>query len=220
MCGRFVSVITPEMLVDVFGVVNPSQLPTRYNLAPTQLAPVVRSSSDGNRIDELRWGLVLPWKKEFDSGLINARCETVSEKPSFRNSIKSRRCIVPMMGFYEWKSDGGMKCPYYISLSGGQPMGIAGLWEPWKSPEGMISETFCILTTSANRLMESIHERMPVILHPSEYDHWLSKDLTDPKQFENLYQPYPADMMAAVEVSPAVNSPRNDSADLILPIRH
>lgn len=218
MCGRFVTVITPEMLAAVFGVLDAAVAAPRYNIAPTQHATVVRSSGDLNRADNIRWGLLPSWSKELGTGLINARCETVAEKPSFRSAIKHRRCIVPMSGFYEWKAEAGKKQPYYIYLADNQPMGIAGLWETWKTPEGESLETFCVLTTSANRLMETIHDRMPVILHPSEYQHWLDKELADPAQLKNLYQPYPADLMTARKVPDLVNNPRFDSPACIVQV--
>jgi putative SOS response-associated peptidase YedK len=221
MCGRFTSLLTPDLLAAIFDILAPPPLPPRYNIAPTQPAAVVRSGDEGHsRLDLLRWGLVPSWAKEISIGshLINARCETVHEKPAFRHAARYRRCIIPASGFYEWQDTGGRKQPWYLRARDNAPFGLAGLWESWLMPDGTPLESFCILTTAANDLMRPIHDRMPVILPPEEYPRWLNHNQHDPRQLEELYRPYPADLMTAVKVSTAVNSPAHDAPDCLQPL--
>ena len=218
MCGRFTSLLSPELLGSVFGVKTPLQLTPRYNIAPTQRVPVVREVVKGERsLEELSWGLVPSWAKDRHIGqkMINARSETVHEKPSFRHALRQRRCIVPASGFFEWSHADGSKQPWYITLKDNAPMGFAGLWESWRSPGGDALETFCILTTAANSFMATIHERMPVILSPADYSIWLSLDHNIMDNISRLFQPCPADSLAAVKVSTYVNSPSHSSAECI-----
>jgi putative SOS response-associated peptidase YedK len=212
MCGRFTLHFPVELLAGIFGLSDLPGLVPRYNIAPTQAAAVVRNSGKARRLDLLRWGFVPSWAKDISTGsrMINARSESLPDKPAFRNAVRFRRCIVPASGFYEWKPEGSRKIPYYIRLSDGAPMGFAAIWEAWKTPEGAFLETFAILTTSANPLIAPIHERMPVILHPEAHGPWLDKDMNNPKQLEPLYLPYPADLLTLHPVSTRVNSPRND----------
>jgi len=214
MCGRFVSDISPQQLVELFGLQEVPQLEPRYNLAPSQLAPVVRNQGDHNRLDMLKWGLVPEWAKEPSIGnqMINARAESVAEKPAFRHALKYRRCVVPVSGFYEWQLDGEhRKQPWLIRQADHAPLCLAGLWETWKAKDGTLLETFTILTTLANQQLAKIHERMPVILHPDHLNLWLSHNMHDPELLEPLYQPFPATSLAACKVSDLVNSPHNDS---------
>jgi len=216
MCGRFVTIIPPEILAEIFRFIEAPRLEPRYNVAPTQKVGVVRCFGDDtghNRFDLLRWGLVPSWSKDlsFGSHLINARSETVAEKPTFRHAIKHRRCIVPTSGFYEWSHDGSKKQPYYIQLADRSPMCLAGLWESWKAPDGSELETFSILTTTANELITPIHDRMPVILASDTFDLWLSHTMHDPEQLKPLYQPFPAAEMTAYKVPDLVNNTRFDS---------
>jgi putative SOS response-associated peptidase YedK len=208
-----------ELLAEIFDLPDLPGLISRYNIAPTQAAAVVRSSGNARRLDLLRWGLVPSWAKDISAGsrMINARSESLPDKPAFRNAVRFRRCIVPASGFYEWKPEGSHKIPYYISLSDGAPMGFAGIWEVWKTPEGSFLETFAILTTSANPLIAPIHDRMPVILHPDTYGLWLDRDVSNPKQLQPLYPPYPTDLLTLHPVSTLVNSPRNDHPACIEP---
>jgi putative SOS response-associated peptidase YedK len=220
MCGRFTLQIPPELLAEIFGLSDIPVYPHRYNIAPTQQVAVVRNDTDHhNRLDFLRWGLIPSWAKDpsIGSKLINARSETVHEKPAFRHSIKYRRCLIPASGFYEWRKEGNRKLPLYVRLKDNRPMVFAGLWESWKSPEGGIIESCTILTTSSNKLIESLHDRMPVILHSQEFNVWLDREATNPENLMKLYQPYPADLMEMYPVSLLVNSPRNDTPDLIKP---
>lgn len=215
MCGRFVTIIPPEELAKIFGLIEAPKLEPRYNVAPTQNVGVIRYCDDAshNRFDVLKWGLVPSWSKDlsFGSHLINARSETVAEKPTFRHAIKYRRCIIPTSGFYEWDHSGGKKQPFYIQLANHSPMCFAGLWESWKAPDGSELETFAILTTAANKLVEPIHDRMPVILSPDTFTLWLNHNMHDPDQLIPLYVPFPATEMNAYKVPDLVNNPRFDS---------
>jgi putative SOS response-associated peptidase YedK len=186
-------------------------------VAPTQQAAVVRNRGDNNRLDLLKWGLVPAWSKDlsFGSHLINARSENVAEKPAFRHAIKYRRCIIPTSGFYEWSHTGDKKQPHYIRMADHSPMCMAGLWESWKVPDGGELETFTILTTSANKLVAPIHDRMPVILHPDTFSIWLSHNMHNPEQLQQLYQPYPAEKMTSHKVPDLVNNTRFDAPTCI-----
>jgi putative SOS response-associated peptidase YedK len=219
MCGRFVIELTPELVRKVFGVTGDfPDWPARYNIAPTQLIPVVRDAPDGNRrLAMLRWGLVPSWAKEFGEGQINARCETVNEKPSFRQAFRQRRCIVPASGFYEWTKTDGRKLPYYVRMLDGSPMPLAGIWEAWKAPEGQVVESCAILTTSANATVAAIHERMPVILHPTEFGLWLDRQTHDAECLAPLFAPFPAESIEAFRVSTEVNNVAHDSPECIQP---
>jgi putative SOS response-associated peptidase YedK len=221
MCGRFTLHIPPELLAEIFGLIQIPTYPARYNIAPSQLVAVVRQNGDGqNRLDMLHWGLIPSWAKDKSvcNQMINARCETVAEKPAFRHAIRYRRCLVPSSGFYEWKQEGKTKKPLYVHLKDGSAVVFAGLWESWKSSEGETIESCTILTTPSNKLIEPLHDRMPVILHPQEYDIWLDREISDHEKLKPLYKPYPAHNMEMYPVSPQVNSPRNDYPDLIIPV--
>ncbi len=176
------------------------------------MVAVVRNLGDRNRLDLLKWGLVPKWSKDlsFGSHLINARSETVAEKPAFRHAIKYRRCIIPVSGFYEWNRSGSKKQPYYIQLSNQAPMCLAGLWESWKAPDGNELETFTILTTAANTLVAPIHDRMPVILTSDTFNLWLSHNMHDPDQLQPLYQPFYAEQLQSFKVPDLVNNPHLD----------
>ena len=221
MCGRFTLQIPPELLAEIFGLLEIPVFPARYNIAPTQQVPVIRQSGDGrNLFAVMRWGLIPSWAKDPGIGkrLINARCETVAGKPAFRHAVRHRRCIVPASGFYEWQEEGGKKHPLYIRLKDGSPLFFAGLWEQWKSPQGEAVDSCTILTTSSNSLIVPLHERMPVILRREAFPLWLAPEMIDPEKLEPLYLPYPADFMEMWPVSPLVNSPRNDSPELLAPL--
>ena len=219
MCGRFTNMLTWEELVLLARLATMPETTfvwqPRYNVAPTQAMPVVRMVDGKRELALLRWGLIPSWAKDpkIGNSLINARGETVHEKPAFRSAFKARRCLVPADGFYEWrKLPGGGKQPYRITMADGSPFAFAGLWERWDKGEEPL-ETFTIITTSANELVAPIHDRMPVILDPADYDAWLeSPDTAIPIA---LIQPYPAKRMSAYPVSTRVNSPRNDDAAVI-----
>ena len=221
MCGRY-SLTTPaEAMTRLFGVTLPlPNFPPRYNIAPTQDAPVVRAAAGGGReFALLRWGLVPSWSKGPDPAysMINARAETVAEKPAYRNAFKQRRCLVPADGFYEWRAEGKRKQPFFVRLKTGGPLAFAGLWERWEKSGLAPIQSFVIVVTEANELMRAIHERMPVILHPSIFDAWLDPK-TAPAAAQALLRPYDPDAMEAFPVSARVNSPRHDDPDCIAPL--
>lgn len=217
MCGRFVADIPAGELKKIFNLVESPTLEPRFNVTPTQLAAVVRNLGECNQLDMLKWGLVPAWSKDlsFGSHLINARAESAAEKPAFRHAIKYRRCIIPTSGFYEWAHSSGKKQPYYIHMSNHAPMCLAGLWESWKAPDNSELETFTILTTAANKLVATIHDRMPVILHPDVFSLWLSHNMHDLEQLQSFLIPYPAEEMTAHKVPDLVNNPRFDSSTCI-----
>jgi putative SOS response-associated peptidase YedK len=221
MCGRFTFDIPLEVLVEIFGLKEISEIRPSYNIAPTQQVAVVRQISDHNSLVPMKWGLVPSWAKDpaIRSQMINARAETVAVKPSFRHAIKYRRCIVPGSGFFDWKHEGKSKQPYYFRMKNGRPFGFAGIWEEWKAPDGTLLDTFSILTTTANDLVATVHERMPVILPFDDYGTWLNKHLTDPAQLEPFYEPFPAELMDAYPVSDQVNTVRNNSPENIIRVR-
>lgn len=218
MCGRFALIVDASVLADVFDVDPPRELKPRFNIAPTQTVPIVRAASDGSReCAPVRWGLIPSWAKEEKIGarMINARGETVAEKPSFRSAVKSRRCLIPADGFYEWvKTDEG-KRPHFIHFADARPFAFAGLWERWHKGEGGPLETCTIITTTPNELIAGLHDRMPVILSPQRYGEWLEPAPIDAPRLQELLAPHPAEGMEAYPVSRFVNSPRNDGPECI-----
>ncbi|MGK2905997.1 MAG: SOS response-associated peptidase [Desulfuromonadales bacterium] len=221
MCGRFVLEHSPEQLMKVYRLSSVPELYPRYNITPSQQIAVVRQQNGGDReLTSLRWGLIPSWSKDSAIGykMINARSETVHEKPSFKQAFLARRCIIPASGFYEWEKVGEDKIPHYIRLRDGDLMSLAGLWERWKSPEGKELETCTILTTAANSLVKKLHDRMPVILHRAEYDIWLDREIDDVNRLTELFHPYPSDQLEEYVVTKDVNSPSNDSPGCIIPI--
>jgi len=223
MCGRFtLTELEPDVLTEIFTLEGDvPALSPRYNIAPTQpVATVIRDAkSNTNRLEIMRWGLVPSWAKDIKMGsrMINARGETVHEKPSFRSAFKRRRCLVVADGFYEWqKLSDGSKQPLYITLKDDGPFAFAGLWEFWTDRDsGSELITCTIITTTPNDFMSTIHNRMPVILPRAEYDRWLDPDQEDPAALLPLLRPYPDDMMTAWPVSKRVNSPSNDDEGLL-----
>ena len=216
MCGRYSVTLPPEALRQLFRYRNRPNLRARYNVAPTQSAPVVRhreaASADERELAELRWGLVPNWAKSVGDGplLINARLETVAEKPAFRSAFRSRRCLVPADGFYEWKREDKAKQPFRIHPKDGSPVGFAGLWEHWQGTDGEAIESFAILTTEAEGAIREIHDRMPVMLDPSAFDAWLDPALSDPDLIRSAIKQIPVSSLAADPVSTYVNAVRND----------
>ena len=221
MCGRFT--LTPELkvLAERFSV---SPTPTadynpRYNIAPTQ--PVIVIGSDGQRsMKTMKWGLIPSWAKDPNIGnrMINARAETIAEKPSFRDALQKRRCLIPADGFYEWQKLGKVKQPVMIVLKTREPFGLAGLWDSWTSPaqEKVLSCT--IITTAANELLSEVHDRMPVILNRDVEDRWLDPKVNDPTVLLGMLKPYPSELMEYYNVSKDVSSPSHDGADCIVPV--
>lgn len=218
MCGRYTAAADPKTFAEQFDVEWTAPFhPPRYNAAPTQLLPVVLNE-DRRRIQLLRWGLIPSWAKDESIGnrMINARAETLAEKPSFRAALKRRRCLVLADGFYEWRKIGREKTPMRIMLASKAPFAFAGLWEQWTSPAGETLRTFTIVTTSANELLATIHDRMPVILRPGDTAAWLDES-TSVANALSLCKPYPTAELSAYPVSSRVNSPRVDDASLIEP---
>lgn len=217
MCGRY-SFVPKQDFAERFQVANQQlELLPRYNVAPTQTMPVITRNSP-NRVEEMRWGLVPSWAKDASIGsrMINARAETVGEKPAFRRALAARRCLVPASGFYEWQRSPGGKVPHYISLRDDDTFAFAGLYEIWKNDAGDMLRTYTIITTTPNELMEAIHNRMPVILRREDEGLWLDKEADIPALLA-LLRPYPAELMDAYAVSRAVNSPANEGEALIEP---
>lgn len=218
MCGRFVLKSPPAELVTRFGLDECADFGPRYNIPPGTDIPAIRLSPDGQRVLHfLRWGLVPHWAKDATIGakLNNARGESVAEKPSFRDAFKRRRCLVPADGFYEWKADGKIKQPYYISLKSGEPLAMGGLWESWKAPDGSILRTVCIITTSPNAVMAPIHGRMPVILDPAHWQAWLAAPV---EEIQSLVAPCAAEDMQAWPVSRRVSRAVEEDAGLLDPL--
>ncbi len=220
MCGRYTVSNPGEILPELVGGGDCPETAARYNVAPTQLALVVVAGEDGSRrAVEMRWGLVPYWAEapEIGQRMINARSETAAEKPAFRDSFKRRRCLVAADGFYEWQKVPGGKQPFLIRLEGGAPLGFAGLWDRWHGPRGRVLETFAVLTTTPNELVEPIHDRMPVILTREGRAVWLRSDAgTD--ELRDVLNPYAAGEMEAIPVSDYVNSPAHDSLECMQPV--
>ncbi|AFZ30667.1 protein of unknown function DUF159 [Gloeocapsa sp. PCC 7428] len=213
MCGRYTLSQSAEAIATAFGLDASPAMEPRYNIAPTQSVPVVVYSSEKQRqLQLMRWGLIPSWAKDPNIGsrLINARSETVSEKPSFRAAFRHRRCLVIADGFYEWQRQERKKQPYYFQLQDKQPFGFAGLWEHWQSSDGEEINTCTILTTEANELMRPIHDRMPVILNPQDYALWLNP-AAQPTELQDLLHPYSSQAMNSYPVSTLVNKPTNNS---------
>jgi putative SOS response-associated peptidase YedK len=200
MCGRFTLGATAADLARQFDLPTVPDWTPRYNVAPSQtVAAVIQHQETGNReFQGLRWGLVPSWAKDPAIGnrMINARSETAATKPAFRKALRERRCLILADGFYEWKREGARKQPYYLTLRDGQPFAFAGLWDRWHPPEGASRETCAILTTAANDLVRSVHDRMPVILPPEAYDGWLDTTVRDADHVQALLTPYPAEAMS------------------------
>ena len=217
MCGRYFLDTLPELLAQQFRMHKYPVYTASHNIAPTQPMLVLRAHGDDNEWAWLRWGLIPHWAKEASIGakLINARGETVAEKPAFRGAFKYRRCIVPASGFYEWKPGAKGKQPYAIVPEDDPCFGFAGLWEHWTAADGSVLETGSVLTTSANALMAPIHERMPVILQQDAYQSWIHGD---PAEVKALIRPWPDGGMRAYPVSRAVGNVRNNSPQLIEPV--
>ncbi len=222
MCGRFVLITPGEVLAEQFQLGEVPALSPRYNIAPTQPVAAVRLAREGTarELVLLRWGLIPSWAKDPSIGprLINARSETVAEKPSFRGAFKSRRCLVPADGFYEWQRQERGRQPFFIRMSEGTPFAIAGLWEHWQGPGGEVIESCTLLTTEANEIMRPLHDRMPVILNPKDYDLWLDPTVQKREALLPLLRPYAAEAMLAYPVRSVVNSPANDSPLCIEPL--
>lgn len=219
MCGRFSQSKSAETIAQVFQVNNVPALTPRYNIAPTQqIQTILQNAEQSQReFQMLHWGLIPSWAKDPKMGarMINARAETVTEKPSFRAAFKQRRCLILADGFYEWQQQEKNKQPFYFRMNDEHPFAFAGLWEHWKSGDGEVIDSCTILTTEPNDLMRPVHNRMPVIIDPKDYDLWLDTEVKKPELLQPLLRSYSAEEMTAYPVSTKVNKPVNDSAELI-----
>ena len=217
MCGRYAVTSAPEAIRALFGYPGQSNFPPRYNVAPTQPIAIVRLMDGKRQFALVRWGLLPSWVKDPKDFtlVINARGESVMDKPAFSAAMKRRRCLVPADGFYEWKAIGAGKQPYYVRAKSGTPLAFAGLWETWTGPNGEEMETAAIVTTLANRTLADIHERMPVVVAPDAFNLWLDCANVDDKTAASLIAPAPDELLEAYEVSTAVKRTANDDPTLI-----
>ena len=220
MCGRYNLITDAQALVEFFHVRNRLELKPRYNIAPSQEVPVVRQSGAGRELALLRWGLIPPWAKDerFGCRTINARAETVAEKPAFRDAFRRRRCLIPATGFYEWRPSDGGKQPYNIRIGDGRLFAFAGLWERWRGEDDRTVESCTIIVTNANRAVRPLHDRMPVILHPDDYGIWLDPGLRDASVLQPLLRPCPSNWITSYPVSRAVGNPANDGPECVRPV--
>jgi putative SOS response-associated peptidase YedK len=222
MCGRVYQTYTDEELYFQYLNKRPPGAPQFtpvYNLCPTQNSPVLRLVDGERRFDDMRWQLVPQWESAFSTKLstINAKSETVFDSPLFGDLATRQRCIVPISGFYEWKADGQRKRPFKIHLQSNAIMSLAGIWDTWRPGTPVERHSFLILTTTANQFMRQIHDRMPVILDDATLKDWLSPELQDRKKLQLLMSPCRDEWLAAAEVSPLVNSPKNNTPDVLEP---
>ncbi|MHA7584137.1 SOS response-associated peptidase [Paenibacillus vandeheii] len=218
MCGRFTITDPIEEIMDRYyaSIAEGFEYKPNYNAAPMQFIPTIIGSKDGNRLGSLRWGLVPNWAKDEKIGnmMINARAETLTDKPAFKRLINSKRCIIPCSGFYEWRKEGSVKQPMRILMKDDSIFSLAGLYDTWIDPEGKKLSTCTIITTEPNRLMADIHDRMPVILRPQDEAIWLNKE-SDKESVLRLLSPYEAEEMIAYKVDSAVGNVRNNNEELI-----
>ena len=216
MCGRYALTSPPAVIAERFGLAWAADMPPHYNIAPSQTIPVVRNTDQGRELAWVKWGLIPSWAKDASIGarLINARGETLGDKPAFRNAYRHRHCLVPADAFYEWKAVAGRKQPYCIRMLDQTVFGMAGLWERWTDPKGQVVESCTIVTVDANALVAELHDRMPLILAPGDYDAWLA----DGTREAALPRAVAAEEMVAYPVSPLVSNARNDVAACLAPI--
>jgi len=223
MCGRLTQIRAVDLFRAMVRVLATPALAPRYNVAPTQAVAAVRQrpGSGEREVVLLHWGLIPSWAKDPALGarMVNARAETVADKPSFRAALRRRRCLIPADGFYEWQAVGGQKQPYYIHPQDeAQPFALAGLWEHWQGDDGARIESCTIVTTTANGLLRPLHDRMPVIVAPADFDLWLDPGVQNPEAVRPLLRPYPEPSMAMYPVTRTVNNPRNDGPACIAPL--
>lgn len=219
MCGRFALHHATAEVAEYFGVEQVSfELEPRYNIAPTQPVAVVRQRGERS-LDACKWGLVPSWAKDPKIGnrMINARVETLAEKPSYRNALKRRRCLIPASGFYEWRQEGKERIPTYVHAPDNSVLALAGLWEEWRSPDGSLMLSCTIITTEANAFMAAIHTRMPIILAPVAREHWLDPEQQELESLLALLQPLPEDGLTAHAVGRQVNAASFDEPSCIQP---
>ncbi|WP_376797184.1 SOS response-associated peptidase [Thermogemmatispora sp.] len=216
MCGRFTLITDLQTIAEIFGVSATLEAQPRYNIAPSQEVVAILHEQQ-RQMAWLRWGLIPSWAKEEAIGnrMINARAETLAERPSFKRLLRTRRCLVVADGFYEWQQTNGSKRPMYITLRDRSPFAFAGLWDQWSAPDGRSLRTCTIVTTEPNELLAPIHNRMPVILSREACERWLDPRLQETEALLPLLRPYPATEMQARPVSRLVNDPRNEGAALL-----
>ena len=219
MCGRLTQQLSSEEIAELFGAEDlAGDAGRHFNVAPTQPVRVVVEHDDRRAVTAYRWGLIPVWAKSAAEGakMINARAETVAEKPAFRSAFRRHRCIVPADAFYEWKAEAKGKTPYAVRRTDDRPMAFAGLWSSWREPTNQERILSCtIITTSANHTLSEIHERMPVILPENVWDLWLDPKVDDPAMLQSLLVPAPDDLVLAYPISPLVNNVRNDGPELL-----
>jgi putative SOS response-associated peptidase YedK len=216
MCGRYIFTSAPEAMRQLFRYLEQPNFPPRFNVAPTQPIAIVRLVEGQRHFVLVRWGFLPSWVKDpkIFALVINARGESVIDKPAFRAAMKRRRCLIPADGFYEWQKAGDRKRPFFIHAKSGAPLAFAGLWETWTGPNGEELETAAIVTTRANRTLDAIHERMPVIVPPEAFELWLDCTNVDATTATALIRPAPDDLLEAYEISTAVNRTANDGPKL------
>jgi len=219
VCGRFTLTLPPDLIAEAFGLDDVPVLEARYNIAPTQPMAVVRRLAPGGprQLDLLRWGVTLPPGEGSRrcGPVINARSESLATRPAFRDAFRRRRCLVPAGGFYEWAPGSGRRQAFHIARKDGRPLAFAGVWEP-AAPAGAPASAV-ILTTEPNELLRPIHDRMPVIVDPADYDRWLAPEGTAPETLTGLLKPYPAELLAARAVGPTVNNAQNEGVACLDP---
>ena len=219
MCGRYLIISNPEAIRLLAQYFEQPNFPPRYNVAPTQPIPIVRQEDGARHFALMRWGLLPSWVKDPKTFtlLINARGESVRDKPAFKNAMQRRRCLIPADGFYEWQVDGRIKRPFVVRPRDRKPIMFAGLWETWTGPNGEEIDTAAIVTTAANQTLHPIHHRMPVILEPEDFALWLDCTQVDAAQAQGLLKPAREDRMEAYEISPAINRVVNDGPEVLEP---
>ncbi len=213
MCGRYALKTSVPEIARILGAESNAEFAPSYNVAPSRHVPVCRTSVEGKReLNLLRWGLVPHWAKEINDRyrMINARAETVADKPAFRAPFRQRRCLVPADGYFEWKAGPERKQPYFIHRNDDSPVFLAGLWDRWEKGQDGSLDSFAIVTTSASERLSSVHDRMPVILDPDDHEAWLNPELKNPKDLLSLLKPNPGKELLLTPVSTFVNNPRND----------
>jgi putative SOS response-associated peptidase YedK len=223
MCGRYKLSRRKQLVEEYFDSVSdePEWSP-RFNIAPTQPVPVIRQhpTQPIRQLSVMRWGLIPSWAKDSSvaASMINARSETAATKPAFRDAMKTRRCLIPADGFYEWKRDGKSKQPYCFEVNGGELFAFAGLWDRWRDPSGQWVQSCSILTTTPNAVTSAVHDRMPVILDPEAYDLWLDPGMKNVAAASDLLQPFDARLMRSYPVSTRINHVANDDEECSVPV--
>jgi putative SOS response-associated peptidase YedK len=222
VCNRYRLTHSKQYLADRFDAENEIEAPPRYNIGPTQPVLVVRKEQGKKtrQFRTMRWGLIPSWAKDTSIGTrtLNARSETVTKTPAFRESILTKRCLIPADGFYEWRKMGSVKQPYCFEVGSGEVFALAGLWDEWTSPDGEVIASCTILTTEPNSLVSDLHDRMPVIVPQEKYEVWLDPDITDFETIRDILKPYDPAQMHRYPVSTRLNNSKNDDAEPAMPV--